>query len=294
MWCERIWIFVKRHATVPGAVVVFALAYILMLAVNAGEVGASWVQAIGSIAAIGAAAYLPLWHLERAERKRQSTLRGILRVLIENTLDKLWLLTNNFLDPLREKAWMLEYLRNHRDADLYAITIALDQIPIADLTPEDALRLGALREAVSFGVKTIGCLTGWIEEGYSDPEVVQTLRVKRSLLSLARAGLYSADQQMPERPHVEHGIKREQKIVQPEPLHHRGVRVYRRFCCREDEIAKGLPPYAVVIQIVTPWAPPHSVSMERNEYGWTTSHELDEMIVSMADRMINSWEHDPR
>lgn len=54
MWCKRIWIFVKRHSTVPGAVVVFALAYILMLAVNAGGVGASWVQAVGSILAIGA------------------------------------------------------------------------------------------------------------------------------------------------------------------------------------------------------------------------------------------------
>ncbi|WP_347505202.1 hypothetical protein [Pseudomonas anguilliseptica] len=60
MWYERAWQWAKEHLTitVPGAVLIFAATYILMLAVNAGEVGAAWVQAVGSVAAIGVAIFI--------------------------------------------------------------------------------------------------------------------------------------------------------------------------------------------------------------------------------------------
>jgi len=54
MWYERSWRWAKEHltVTVPGAVLIFAATFIVMLAVNAGEVGAAWVQAVGSVVAI--------------------------------------------------------------------------------------------------------------------------------------------------------------------------------------------------------------------------------------------------
>lgn len=57
---ERGWRWAKEHLTitVPGVVLIFAATYIVMLAVNAGEVGAAWVQAVGSIAAIGVAIWI--------------------------------------------------------------------------------------------------------------------------------------------------------------------------------------------------------------------------------------------
>lgn len=57
---EHFWSWAKGHLTitVPGAVLIFAATFILMLAVNAGAVGAAWVQAVGSVAAILVAVWL--------------------------------------------------------------------------------------------------------------------------------------------------------------------------------------------------------------------------------------------
>jgi hypothetical protein len=54
MWYERGWQWAREHLTitVPGVVLIFAATYVLMLAVNAGEAGATWVGAIGSVGAI--------------------------------------------------------------------------------------------------------------------------------------------------------------------------------------------------------------------------------------------------
>lgn len=68
MWCERGWQWVREHLiTVPGVVLIFAATYLLMLAVNAGEVGAAWVQAVGSVAAIAAA----IWIATRQQARDQ-------------------------------------------------------------------------------------------------------------------------------------------------------------------------------------------------------------------------------
>jgi hypothetical protein len=70
MICERVWGVVKRNLTVPGTVVVFALVYIVMLAVQAGDAGASWVQAIGSLVGIAIAIAVPArqWKLVLKEK----------------------------------------------------------------------------------------------------------------------------------------------------------------------------------------------------------------------------------
>lgn len=74
MWYERGWRWAKEHLTitVPGVVLIFAATYIVVLAVNAGEVGAAWVQAVGSVAAILAAIWIAnRQHLEIKAAKHE-------------------------------------------------------------------------------------------------------------------------------------------------------------------------------------------------------------------------------
>lgn len=76
MICERITGWLKRHSTVPGAVVVFAVTYVLVLAINAGVVGAAWVQAVGSVLALIGAIFLPMAHSDRVAKKANSNYFG--------------------------------------------------------------------------------------------------------------------------------------------------------------------------------------------------------------------------
>lgn len=73
MWYERGWQWAKEHLTItaPGVVLIFAATYIVMLAVNAGEVGAAWVQAVGSIAAIGVAIWISHRQAQRELHERR-------------------------------------------------------------------------------------------------------------------------------------------------------------------------------------------------------------------------------
>ncbi|MCE4070144.1 MULTISPECIES: hypothetical protein [Pseudomonas] len=60
MWYQAAWAFMKEHVTVtvPGVVAIFAVTFCLVLAMEAGDSGAAWVQAVGSIAAIAAAIWV--------------------------------------------------------------------------------------------------------------------------------------------------------------------------------------------------------------------------------------------
>ncbi|MFI8736553.1 hypothetical protein ACIGKM_11630 [Ectopseudomonas toyotomiensis] len=80
MWYERSWQWAKEHLTitVPGVVSIFAATYVVMLAVNAGEVGAAWVQAVGSVVAILAAWIIPHRHeLAKEQRQKNAIITGI-------------------------------------------------------------------------------------------------------------------------------------------------------------------------------------------------------------------------
>lgn len=74
MLCDKVWGFVKRHSTVPGVVIIFAATWVFMLAVEAGQQGAAWIQAFGSIAAILAATHIA--HEDRRAEARREHKRG--------------------------------------------------------------------------------------------------------------------------------------------------------------------------------------------------------------------------
>ncbi|MTZ15077.1 hypothetical protein GNE00_15095 [Pseudomonas sp. JL972] len=79
-------VWLKANATVPGVVVLFVAAWMIMLAVQNGEAGAAWVQAIGSVAAILAA-----WWLAngQAQREREHARREEARLRIERKYQRL-------------------------------------------------------------------------------------------------------------------------------------------------------------------------------------------------------------
>lgn len=81
MWYERFWLWAKEHLTitVPGVVFVFTAAWVLMLAVQNGAVGAAWVQAFGSIGAILAATYIASnsRRVEEARERKKDAVIGL-------------------------------------------------------------------------------------------------------------------------------------------------------------------------------------------------------------------------
>jgi len=122
MLCDLIWKWLKRHATVPGAVVVFALVYVVMLAVEAGDAGASWVQAVGSLVGIAIAIWVPArqWQMVLKEKREdamredhQLALMGLKMCLeVEELLDELKLRNSGVRHEWHDK----EYFRARVEA----------------------------------------------------------------------------------------------------------------------------------------------------------------------------------
>lgn len=115
MWYERSWQWAKAHLTitVPGVVLVFAATYVLMLAVNAGEVGAAWVQAVGSVVAILFSVYIARRDSRRANREKkdrdQVQLEVIARV-VEAVQADMGSLRSSFPVLVEKKDWTQAHL----------------------------------------------------------------------------------------------------------------------------------------------------------------------------------------
>ncbi|WP_165674714.1 hypothetical protein [Metapseudomonas otitidis] len=253
-----------------------------------------WVQAVGAIISIWGAAFFPVWHLQKAEERRQASARAALGVVMRKTYDKLWLLTNCFAHPIREKYWMAEYLRNHCNTAFNELSASIDHVPMGELPPNEVVSLGYLRDSVAFALQVVSMMPEWVANEYSHPDVVRSLRAKRDILGLALNRYYADPLQCDIPQHIQYGSKLELQMIEAEPVLHREVWIYRRFCIREDEVAAGVPPYAVVIQAVAPFGKPHSVCIHRDKEGWSSMSELNERILSISDEMIDSWDYDPR
>lgn len=81
MWYTHAWQWAKAHltVTVPGAVLVFAATWVLMLAIQSGASGAAWVQAVGSVAAI----FISVWIAQAADRRTERARRERDRVQLQ-------------------------------------------------------------------------------------------------------------------------------------------------------------------------------------------------------------------
>jgi len=173
MWYERGWRWAREHLTitVPGVVLIFAATYIMMLAVNAGEVGAAWVQAIGSVAAILAAWMIPHLHERARLRKVQNDIydsAGWLALRIRNELTAM----QNVLDRAVEEADPAESVVIWRTvggvAECSIHKQAADELPISAFCGVDISYLMAIRAAAGFGVECSEVLSGWDFEAVPD------------------------------------------------------------------------------------------------------------------------------
>lgn len=184
----------KPWCSVQNVVLFLAFLFVTGLAIrtyglNSSEI-ASWVQAFGSILAIIVAAYFPILHSKKALESRRKSLAEILRVLSDDAVESLHLLSGAFYCPVRERREMMRYETFHRNRDWQALIDQLSQIPVAELTPQLAKDLSYLKDAVGFGAHVASKIPEWMKSGgHSEPDVVRVLRAKRDLVGLIRSRL---------------------------------------------------------------------------------------------------------
>lgn len=248
---------------------------------------ASWAQAVGAGVAVVTAAFIPMWHAKVATRERQKNLLGVMRVLADEALEKIWILSNSFIRIETASKMMREYLANHRDDDWPGLLDAINKIPIADLPPDKAIIFGQLHDAVLFAKKITGELPKWAGRGHAQPDMLVTLRAKRDLLSLARsrlpqvAGVSVAgkvDAQI-------RGEPLELKRPFAEPIIISGVKVFRYFMWDDDE---ATIPSGAIVQCLFPYRDFECDPEYFPNNGWESLSDANDQIIQGASNKIGS------
>lgn len=199
MWCERVFEFLKRHSTVPGAVVVFAITYVVMLAVNAGEVGAAWVQAIGSILALVGAAVLPVFHARVSAKQAERESIQLLSTFAHHAFDMLSLLNRVFEDESKWYERATSYLDSASDKEWNPLLLALTQMPLERFTAANALNLMVVRDVVHLAAEVAGTLVEWKVRGYVNKRLTEPLEGKIDVLAMVLQELPPPEHKLPMR-----------------------------------------------------------------------------------------------
>lgn len=272
--------FFKLELSLPNCVTAVSLVVILFLLFkpNSGEL-ASWVQAVGSILAIVAAAYIPFWHAKVASARRLQTLLGIMGVIADDSMESLWTLTNVFYQPEKEESNMFAYQGFHKGRDWQKLLNQLDQIPLAELSPAAARSLSILKDSVSFGAYVASLIPKWIERGgHSQSDVVQVLRGKRDLLGLIRQDLPRVLGSVV--PHAQTvGSNAELKRPPLEPISIDDAKIYRRYVWPSDN--SSLPEY-VYIHGIYPYVHdfgPYTIEFDDH---WKLFSDVDTYVRGMC------------
>lgn len=216
-----------------------------------------WVQAIGSVMAIVAAGYFPIWHSRVAQARREESLLKLIQILADEAREAIHLLTSNFFAPEHELVRMDKYLQHNRDHGWLSLLGRIDQIPIAEVPSEAVAHLGTIREAVAFSYSVAERLPLWINAGSSHPKDVITLRAKRALVDIARSRINVVGCA-----EVNSNANRSEAIIKFEqPIIDYGVNDYTIY--RRD-FRFGLPdgalPKKTMLQIVEPYSNSHPVT----------------------------------
>ncbi|WP_417312223.1 hypothetical protein [Ectopseudomonas khazarica] len=158
MWYERGWQWAKEHLTitVPGALLIFAATYMVMLAVDAGEVGAAWVQAVGSVTAILVAVRVSQKETRDRERDRIEEscvyMQKAFHVSAYVTMSVIHAADDAIKEKLNSKK-----LRFHIDVIKGAID-DMEEVEVMRFSSEDAVH--AFLAVKRNGLLTIGALEG--------------------------------------------------------------------------------------------------------------------------------------
>jgi hypothetical protein len=279
----------KPWFSVQNVVLGLSLAFVAILAIrtfglNSGEV-ASWVQAFGSVAAIVFAAYLPIWHGRVSLKRRQDSLAEIMRVISDDAIESLCLLSSTFLCPERERSQMAKYEIFHRGRDWAALVDQLAQIPVAELSPTSARDLSYLKDAVSFGSFVASKIPDWIKDGgHSRPDVVRVLRAKRDLVGLIRSRLpvpYGLTS--PELTHAQLVCQvSEMRRPSLEPLVIDDAEIYRRYVWKHE--LSAVPDY-VYVQGIYAYMDGFGPSIIDNDGTWLNFLAADEYVKAMCRQL---------
>ncbi|MBJ2345533.1 MULTISPECIES: hypothetical protein [Pseudomonas] len=271
-----------------NVLIILAVVFLLSLVKLSASEWASWVQAAGSIAAIVAAAFIPIWHGRVSSRAREKQLAGTMRVLALAAQEKLWVLSNSFLKVDQELKEMQQYLNSQRQKEWGGLLSSVAQIPIAELPATRVMDLGILRDAVLFGEHVTSILPRWIEEGTSHPDVVIALRAKRDLLDIVISRMPNPIGLALSVPDWVRASQRfEERRPDPNPLYVEGVRVCRRFSWASDASAV---PNGFQLHYFFP-----DGRYERSEltsYPWKTVDDLNQAISSEVNDVIAKYNGD--
>lgn len=262
--------------------------WLLVISLNwvglSGSDATGWVQAIGSILAIIAAGCFPLFHSKISSRKREEQLTGTLRVLMTETLEKLWQLSALFAKFEEEVVEMRDYLRHQRERQWRGLIAAIEQIPIAELPSHNVSDVGHLRDAAEFGSYVAGCLADWVQHGSSLQNVVQALRVKRDALMSSRAAIPQSGITDPNWDWVIRLQNYEVERAEPEVITRNMIKVYRRYAWRSTW---GDIPIGFRLQYHFPNG--DIVTSNERFFGWVGPGDLDNYIDSDI-REIIKWD----
>lgn len=274
--------------TVPGVVLIFAGTYIFVLALSAGEVGAAWIQAIGTVMALIGAIYLPIIHGDHLATKRELMILGQMRLIAEDCYEKLWMLSNCFLLADRESQAIGAYLSHGRAQEWGAIVTALNQIPLHEVPPEHVGTLAVMRNAAAQAVFVCSLLDKWIVDA-SHPGIIELLRGRRDILAIKKAKLPwpAGVPDTVDRDNQERGRNYEMATPPLGSINVLGLKVYRQYF---GMTATG--PEWVRVQIVSPLGNEcaHSFQLEKDlPPGWADMAGAEAAVRDKAEEYIKDF-----
>ncbi|WP_153046099.1 hypothetical protein [Pseudomonas sp. MF6396] len=267
--------------SVPSVLLALSLLYFFALINLTAAEWASWVQAVGTIVAVGVAAYLPIWHSRVASKNRQNDLAQILRVISDDALDLMWALTDVFHDPQQELVKMVRYHNSHQGRSWDAVSDQLAQIPVAELSPAIAKDLSYLKDSVNFGGYAASLIPDFLQKKQSQLHVVNILRYKRDLVREIRlrlpvpAGVVSHEFPQSEMA----GRCAEMRRPVYKPLLIGEAQIYRRYVWSHE--FSGVPDFAIV-NGEYPVGENFGPYIIESNGTWSSLHEAEEYVKLMC------------
>jgi hypothetical protein len=224
------------------------------------------------------------WALKRfLVYRRVGRAKAGLNQLAVDTLDKIWLLSNNFAHPLREGAWMATYRRENKADDLEDLKQRLAQLCAAARADAETQTINSLRNALNYALGITHKMREWTVQGHSHPQAVQLLYGHRQALTQLVEALKGNAQGMQQLAHVELGTRLESQTLRRGPEVYGDASVHI-CCCFKPWHDPALDiPHLVVVHVETPFAPhPESIVMLHKDYKWRDQLELQQLISSKA------------
>ncbi|MEK8080736.1 hypothetical protein [Pseudomonas sp. XK-1] len=244
----------------------------------------AWVQAIGTVLALIGAAALPIYHSRHAELRRERTAAGQLRLLSEECYEKLWMLSNCFLNREREGHAIELFISAGRPEEWQVLELAVSQYPMELVPAKHLSALNTLRNSVSHARLICSQLRDW-KEGGSNPGSVSLLRSRRDLLGITKDALPWPDGAavLLDKFHQERGCAAELSSPPPGPVNRSGAKVYITW------LGPKTQPHSAMVQIVWPYGEPEVTNFTyegQEQMGWENRAAAEKTLWSKIDEVI--------